>query len=111
MYTIAHCKQIKVISFAAQEETVRQNNMENEMEETERFFSVELKSKADLKNITLESGSQDNVLIEGTIGELVQAMFVEDEILEIVGTKGTMRINLKPKELKSPEKAESREVR
>jgi hypothetical protein len=85
--------------------------MENEMEETERFFSVELKSKADLKNITLESGSQDNVLIEGTIGELVQAMFVEDEILEIVGTKGTMRINLKPKELKSPEKAESREVR
>ena len=85
--------------------------MENEMEETERFFSVELKSKADLQNVTLASGSQDNVLIEGTIGELVQAMFVEDIILEIVGTKGTLRINLKPKELRSPEKAGSREVK
>lgn len=85
--------------------------MENEMEETERFFSVELKSKADLKSITLENGSQDSVLVEGTIGELVQAMFVEDVILEIVGAKGTLRINLKATELKSPEKAESREVK
>ena len=85
--------------------------MKNEMEETERFFSVELKSKADLKTVTLANGSQDNVLVEGTIGELVQAMFMEDVILEVIGTKGTMRINLKPKELKSSEKAESREVR
>jgi hypothetical protein len=85
--------------------------MENEMEETERFFSIELKSKADLKSITLENGSKNSVLVEGTIGELVQAMFVEDVILEIVGTKGTMRINLKPNELKSPEKTESREVK
>jgi hypothetical protein len=50
-------------------------------------------------------------LVEGTLGELVQAMFVEDMILEIVGTKGTLRINLKAKELKSPEKAEAREVK
>jgi hypothetical protein len=85
--------------------------MENEVEETERFFSVELKSKADLKTVTLANGSQDSVLVEGTIGELVQAMFVEDELLEIVGTKGTLRINLKPKELESPEKTESREVK
>ena len=85
--------------------------MENEMQETERFFSVELKSKADLKSITLENGSKDSVLVEGTIGELVQAMFVEDVILEIVGVKGTLRINLKVNELKSPEKTESREVK
>ena len=85
--------------------------MENEMEDKERFFSVELKSKADLKSITLENGSQDSVLVEGTIGELVQAMFVEDIILEIVGKKGILRINLKAKELKSAEKTESREVR
>jgi hypothetical protein len=85
--------------------------MENETEETERFFSVELKSKADLTNVTLANGSHDSVLVEGTLGELVQAMFVEDMILEIVGTKGTLRINLKAKELKSPEKAEAREVK
>jgi hypothetical protein len=85
--------------------------MENEMEDKDRFFSVELKSKADLKNVTLANGSQDSVLVEGTIGELVQAMFVEDVILEIVGKKGTLRINLKAKELKSPEKPETRVVK
>jgi hypothetical protein len=85
--------------------------MENEMEENKRFFSVELKSKADLKNVTLANGSHDSVLVEGTIGELVQAMFVEDAILEIVGKKGTLRINLKAEELKSPGKSESREVK
>jgi hypothetical protein len=85
--------------------------MENELEDKERFFSVELKSKADLKNVTLANGSRDSVLIEGTVGELVQAMFVEDVILEIVGKKGTLRINLKAEELKSPQNAESREVK
>jgi hypothetical protein len=85
--------------------------MENEMEEKERFFSIELKSKADLKNVTLANGSRDSVLIEGTIGELVQATFMEGVILEIAGKKGTLRINLKAKELRSPEKTESREVR
>jgi hypothetical protein len=84
--------------------------MENKTEDNERFFSVELKSKADLKNVTLANGSRDSVLIEGTIGELVQAMFVEEVILEIVGKKGTLRINLKAEELKPPEKAESKEV-
>jgi hypothetical protein len=85
--------------------------MENQVEETERFFSVELKSKTDLKNVTLANGSRDSVLIEGSIGELVQATFAEGLILEIIGKKGTLRINLKAKELKSPEKTESREVR
>ncbi len=74
--------------------------MENETEENERFFSVELKSKADLKNVTLANGSRDSVLIEGSIGELVQATFAEGIILEIIGKKGTLRINLAPKELK-----------
>jgi hypothetical protein len=85
--------------------------MENEMEDKERFFSLELKSKDDLKSVTLANGSRDGVLIEGSIGELVQATFAEGLILEIIGKKGTLRINLKEKELKSPEKTESREVR
>jgi hypothetical protein len=85
--------------------------METETEDNERFFSVELKSKADLKNVTLANGSQDSVLVEGTIGELVQAMFVEDEILEIAGEKGILRINLKANELKPPKKAESQGVK
>ncbi len=85
--------------------------MENQVDDKERFFSVELKSKADLKNVTLANGSRDRVLIEGSIGELVQATFVEGVILEIIGKTGTLRINLKKEELSSTEKTESQEVK
>jgi hypothetical protein len=72
--------------------------------ESERFFSVELLSKAHLKNVTLTNGSSDNALIEGTLGELVQATFAEDVIFEVVGTKGTFRINLAQNEIKEAKK-------
>ncbi len=71
--------------------------------ESERFFSVELKSKVHLKNVTLTNGSSNSALIEGTLGELVQATFAENEILEVVGTKGTFRINLARNELNEVE--------
>jgi hypothetical protein len=77
--------------------------MEKHNKTNQRFFSVELISKKDLKNLTLTNGSLERVLIEGSIGELVQAVFEEDEILEVVGTKGTLRINLKESELKKPQ--------
>jgi hypothetical protein len=77
--------------------------MENKIE-NERFFSVELKSKAHLKNVTLTNGSADSALIEGTLGELVQATFAEDLILEVVGTKGSFRINLAQQEIKEAKK-------
>jgi len=70
------------------------------MEDNECFFSVELKSKAYLKNVTLTNGCRDSVLLEGTIGELTQATFAEGIILEVAGNKGTLRINLKEEELR-----------
>jgi len=60
---------------------------ENKPMEKERSFSIELKSKVNLKNITLDNGSHENVLIEGTIGELEHAKFVEDVVLEVMGKK------------------------
>ena len=77
--------------------------MENKIE-NERFFSVELNSKAHLKNVTLTNGSKDSALIEGTLGELVKATFAEGVILEVVGTKGTFRINLAQNEIKEAKK-------
>jgi hypothetical protein len=74
--------------------------MQNKVENEERFFSVELKSKAHLKNVTLANGSRDNVLIEGSIGELLQATFADGVILEVVGNKGILRINLEEHEIK-----------
>ena len=68
--------------------------MEPQPNRKERVFSVELKSKRNLKNVTLTNGSSDRVLVEGTIGELVQARFAEGIILEVVGKNGVLRVDL-----------------
>lgn len=49
--------------------------MKKKFEENERFFSIELKSGLNLKNVTLTNEGQQNVLIEGSIGELQRAEF------------------------------------
>jgi hypothetical protein len=74
--------------------------MKSKTENKERVFSVELKSKSYLKNVTLTNGSSENVLVEGTIGELVQATFAEGIILEVVGKKGVLTIDLREEEIK-----------
>ena len=58
---------------------------ENKTMEKGRPFSVELKSKVNLKNIALNNDAQDNSLIERTIGKLDHAEFVEDTVLEVLG--------------------------
>jgi hypothetical protein len=69
-----------------------------------RFFSVELKSKSDLKNVALTNGSSDSVLLEGTIGELIKAEFADGILLEVIGNNGVLRINLGEEEIqKTPE--------
>ncbi len=76
--------------------------MGNKTNTKERGFSVELKSKRNLKNVTLANGSSDSVLVEGTLGELVQATFAEGVILEVVGKNGVLRIDLAQNEIQKP---------
>jgi hypothetical protein len=80
--------------------------MKKKFEENERFFSVELKSGLNLKNVTLTNEGQQNVLIEGSIGELQRAEFSEGIILEVVGDKGVLRINLALDEINQKENQE-----
>jgi hypothetical protein len=71
-------------------------------EKTERFFSIELVSKHQIKNMCLTNEEQrESTLIEGTIGNLVEATFTEGIILEVTGTKGTLRLDLQAKEINS----------
>jgi len=70
------------------------------MDEKEGFFSVELKSKINLKNVTMTDGGHESVLIEGTIGRLRRETFVDGVVLEALCDKGVLRMNLKPDELK-----------
>jgi hypothetical protein len=82
---------------------------ENKPTEKERSFSVELKSKNNLRNLTLNNNPQENAIIEGTIGKLEYAEFVEDAILEVSGAKGILRIEIRENEIKRKETVTSRD--
>jgi hypothetical protein len=60
-------------------------------------FSVELNSKSSLV-LDIPRGTDSPVLIEGTLGEAVQARLVEDAILEVSGPQGILRIDLSTEE-------------
>lgn len=63
----------------------------------ERVFTIELMSKGDVKNVSLDDG--DRVFIEGSLGTLKQAHFVEDLVLEVIGSNGQLRIDLGVKDV------------
>jgi hypothetical protein len=85
--------------------------MQRKTSSKERVFSIELKSKRNLKNITLTNGSSDSVLVEGTIGELVQATFAEGIILEVIGKDGILRVDLGEDEIKKTQKQNGSEAK
>jgi len=70
------------------------DEMTTKIEKDERFFSVELRSKSNLKNVALTNGSNELVLIEGTIGRFERAEFAEGVVLQVVGKQGVLRIDL-----------------
>ena len=63
-----------------------------------RIFSVELDSGKDLKKVSVPNGSR-RILLEGTIGILQGAGFVEDSILQLVGSGGILRVDLSREDL------------
>lgn len=68
---------------------------------TNRVFAIELRSRRALKNASLSDETGGSVLIEGTLGALTSASFSEGVVLEISGTKGTLRVDLHPEEIET----------
>ena len=64
----------------------------------DHIFSIELKSLDHVKNLSLAPDSNEVVLIEGFLGKLETIEFTEDIMLEIIGTKGILRMDLTKKE-------------
>jgi hypothetical protein len=62
-------------------------------------FSIELKSKEYLKRVAIPTEAEDNLLIEGFLGELEEIDLVEGVMLEIKGANGILRMDLKEEEL------------
>jgi hypothetical protein len=83
---------------------MKQERKENRTNGIERSFSIELRSKGDLKNVSLADGSDDRVLVEGSLGELVQATFAEGIVLEVVGRNGVLRMDLAETDISKAQK-------
>jgi hypothetical protein len=71
----------------------------NQTSKTGRDFSVELASSKHLTRLSANGG----VLIEGTLGKLLHAKFVEPEILEVKGDCGVLRLNVRKNEISASE--------
>jgi hypothetical protein len=59
-------------------------------------FSIEIKSKKHVKDISISSGQREAVLIEGDLGPLKNVSFFEDKALIVVERYGTLRLELSP---------------
>jgi len=57
-------------------------------------FSIEIKSKKYVKDISLSNGRPEAVLIEGDLGPLKDVSFFEDKVLVVKGRYGTLRVEL-----------------
>ena len=73
----------------------------------ENGFSVEMKSRENIDDISF-SGNKDGVLIEGSLGKLEELGMFEEAVLIVEGTKGTLRVDLTPDDLR---KVMSKEVK
>ena len=65
----------------------------------EHAFSIELNSKDYLKQFTMSKDAKEEVLIEGCLGELGRLSFIEGAMLEIRGTYGILRIDLRDRSI------------
>jgi hypothetical protein len=70
-----------------------------------RVFSVELDSGDDLLKVNIPNRSQ-RIMMEGTIGALKHAVFVEDAVLELIGTNGILRVDLSKHDLEKHSRKE-----
>ena len=65
----------------------------------EHAFSIEMKSKRYVKNISISNEAHDRVLFEGNLGKLLEMSLVEGDVLELIGNNGVLRINLTKEQL------------
>lgn len=74
--------------------------MDKISQDGDRDFSIELTSNKHLTRLTtVANGANAGVLIEGTLGKMLHALFVEPEILEVKGTYGVLRLNVRNNEI------------
>jgi hypothetical protein len=63
------------------------------------FFSVEIKSKNHLTNISISNRPHELVLVEGFLGEFSEIEMIENSLIQFKGVNGVLRIDICKDEL------------
>ena len=58
------------------------------------MFSIEMKSKRHVRNISISDEAHDRVLFEGDLGDLEEVALIGGSMLEVRGSNGVLRIEL-----------------
>lgn len=78
-----------------------------EVKNVKHAFSIEIKSKKYVKNISISDEAHDRVLFEGDLGELLEISLMEGNVLELVGANGVLRVGLTEEQLRKAIKVTS----
>ena len=70
-----------------------------EVKNVEHVFSIEMKSKKFVKNISISDEAHDRVLFEGNLGKLLELSILEGDVLEFIGVNGVLRVGLSKEQL------------
>jgi hypothetical protein len=65
----------------------------------EHSFSIEMKSKHSVKRMSFFDEETGRVLFEGFLGSLKNVAMVEKAMLEIEGSKGTLKLDISQQEM------------
>ena len=74
------------------------------------IFSVEMKSKHHVRNISISDEGYERVLFEGDLGDSVEVSLVEGDVLEFIGGNGILRIGITESELRRILSSSSRKM-
>ncbi len=65
----------------------------------QHMFSIQLKSKDNLKTVALPGDEEGHILIEGFLGKLENVSLIEGIMLQVNGVNGNLRMDLSKEEL------------
>jgi hypothetical protein len=64
-------------------------------------FSIEMKSMEYVSNISISERTHGHVVFEGDLGKLESLNLVEDNVLELLGTNGAIRLTVSEQKLQN----------
>jgi hypothetical protein len=63
-------------------------------------YSIEMKSRDNIKRISISENSRDPIIFEGELGDIEGLSLIEGQMLEVRGVNGILRIDMTEEEFK-----------